>query len=419
MKRAFFYATASFLLAAGLIFGNAAAGPGSMTSEQCVKTMGTLEAESASLSTQIRSCKQPASCQQLRIKLNRTIQKISALKRSCSTGMEKDFSSSAPRKSGKTPSRAGGAAASNSASKSIGGVNADPFTAAGEPTAAAYSSSAGSGAGGRTGAPGAANPKFDKLNCKTTFWFLKFGCSSMPDASYGTVNGDLFIDGAGDAAGIDPSDVNQGGIGDCYYLSSLAAISRKDPDYIKNRMRQNDDGTISVDFYQKKHWWEFWKKDFSKKTVTIDDAFPLDKNGAPVFAQPGDKASNGKLETWVMAMEKAYAQFRGNYNDIASGGWPQDSMEQLTGKKSQTFSASSVTLEQIADWDKKGYAITMASKKSAPNKDVVSLHAYYLKGVDLENKTITCGNPWGYNHVTLSQEDFQKNYSEISINPIH
>ena len=119
-----------------------------------------------------------------------------------------------------------------------------------------------------------------------------------------------------------------------------------------------------------------------------------------------------------MAMEKAYAKFQGSYNSIASGGYPEDAMEKLTGKKSQTYSASSVSLDQIADWDKKGYAVTMASKQTVPNKDVVGGHAYYLKGVDTEKKTISLGNPWGYNHVTLSEDEFRKNYAYVAINPI-
>lgn len=416
MKHAFLYGIVPFLIAASLIFGYAASGSGSMTSEQCVKTMGDLEKESAALSGQIRSCKQPASCQQLRIKLNRAIQRLSSLKRNCSTGMEKSSSTPAPKKAVRVPSGAGGVNQAGFKSGIVSGLNSsgDPLAASGSPSFSITPAS-GSTARADSGASGAANPEFNKLNC--TFWI--FGCSSMPDVSYADVNGELYVDGRGDASNIEANDVNQGGIGDCYYLASVAAISRQDPDYIKNMMRQNGNGTISVDFYRKKHWWEFWKSDYSRKTVTIDDAFPVDKNGNPVFAQFGDQASSGKLETWVMAMEKAYAQFRGSYNKISTGGWSADAMEQMTGRESLKFSASSVTLEQIADWDKNGYAITMSSKSSVPNKDVVGGHAYYLKGVDLTNKTITCGNPWGYNHVTLSLEEFRENYSYVAINPIH
>ena len=408
MKRAILYpVVSSLLLSLWPFFGAADAAAASMSASQCVRSVELLEKEMASLNSQIKACKKESGRQQLRVKLNRTMQKLRSTTRLCAGAAETPAATS---KSGAAPANAGGLNLAGRSGAIAGlGYSGNPLAASGTPTSAADAANC-----AKSGKTGASNPKFDKLNCK--FWI--FGCSSIPDVDYGEVDGELFVDGGGDASNIDASDVNQGGIGDCYYLASVAAISRQDPDRIKNMMRQNDDGTISVDFNKKKHWWEFWKDDFSKKTVTVDNTFPLDKNGNPVFAQFGDQASNGKLETWVMAMEKAYAQFHGDYNDIASGGWPEDAMEQLTGKKSQKFSASSVTLEQFADWDKKGYAITMASKSSVSNKDVVGGHAYYYKGVDLDKKTISLGNPWGYNHATLSLEEFQKNYSYVAINPI-
>jgi hypothetical protein len=257
------------------------------------------------------------------------------------------------------------------------------------------------------------NPKFDKLNCK--FWI--FGCTTMPDVKYEKVSGDLFVNGQTDSASIYPNDVKQGGIGDCYYLASIAAISNKNPDFIKNAVRQNPDGTYSVDFYRKKHWWEFWKPQYTKETVTVNDQFPVNKHG-PVFAGYGDKAQNGNDEVWVMVMEKAYAKFRGSYNAISTGGWPSDAMEQITGKDSSTHGADSTSLEQLAEWDKNGYAITAASKRSPADNNVVGNHAYYIMDIDTEEGTVTMGNPWGFGHVTLTEDEFKKNYSQVYINPV-
>jgi len=46
-----------------------------------------------------------------------------------------------------------------------------------------------------------------------------------------------------------PDDVAQGYIGDCWLVSSLAAIAASNPDKIKEMMHQNDDNTVTVRLY--------------------------------------------------------------------------------------------------------------------------------------------------------------------------
>ncbi len=115
---------------------------------------------------------------------------------------------------------------------------------------------------------------------------------------------------------------------------------------------------------------------------------------------------------------KAYAKFRGSYNEINKGGFSGSAMEELTGKDSRTQSTVSTSIDQIAEWDKKGYAVTTSSLSSATNKNVVARHAYYLMDVDTEKRTVTMGNPWGFGHVTLSENEFKENYSKVYVNSI-
>jgi len=131
-------------------------------------------------------------------------------------------------------------------------------------------------------------------------------------------------------------------------------------------------------------------------------------------------SDTGKKENmWGMVYEKAYAKFQGSYNAIAKGGWPSAAMTEITGKPSTTASAGSTSLEKIAEWEKKGYAVTVSSLKKPSNLDVVGGHAYYIQSVDTVNKTVTLGNPWGFMNVTLTEAEFQANYSEVYTNPIH
>ena len=47
-----------------------------------------------------------------------------------------------------------------------------------------------------------------------------------------------------------PSDINQGALGDCYMVAVLANIAKTEPDKIKEAMRDNGDGTVTVRLYQ-------------------------------------------------------------------------------------------------------------------------------------------------------------------------
>lgn len=261
------------------------------------------------------------------------------------------------------------------------------------------------------------NPKFNKVNC--TFWI--FGCQQLDEVRYEEYPGDLFVGVKDDTASVDTSDIAQGGIGDCYYLSAMAAIVRKDPKAVSDRIRQNADGTYSVDFYRKRNFWELWKPEYTKETVTVDNKFPVNKYGGLLFAHYGDRADNEgrNPELWVMVMEKAYAKFRGSYNDIGSGGVGGSAMEDLTGKDSSTHLAAFTSLDQLAEWENKGYAVTACSMRAFGTKEeVVKSHVYYVMAVDTEKRTVTMGNPWGYNHVTLTENEFQRNYFTVYANPI-
>ena len=63
--------------------------------------------------------------------------------------------------------------------------------------------------------------------------------------NYGEIALKLFEKGKLDAADIDPNDVEQGAIGDCYFMSAIAAVAQANPQAIKNLIR----GTIFKYFH--------------------------------------------------------------------------------------------------------------------------------------------------------------------------
>ncbi len=84
-------------------------------------------------------------------------------------------------------------------------------------------------------------------------------------------------------------DLSQGWLGDCYMLATLAAVVRKDPAKIKEHIRDNKDGTVTVLFYNQQK---------EPVYVTVQKSIPTIEDEHIPF-------SSGPL--WVKLIEKAYA----------------------------------------------------------------------------------------------------------------
>ena len=93
--------------------------------------------------------------------------------------------------------------------------------------------------------------------------------------------------------GITPSDIAQGALGDCWLLSAFACLAEF-PGAIENLFLTREvspRGKYAVRLYDDRlgNW----------RVVTVDDSFPCDASGTPLFAQP----HQGEL--WVLVLEKA------------------------------------------------------------------------------------------------------------------
>ena len=103
---------------------------------------------------------------------------------------------------------------------------------------------------------------------------------------------------------IEPNDIKQGALGDCYFLSSLSVISER-PDRISNLFvtkEVNKHGLFAVNM----------TKNGEKVQVLVDSNIPC-LNGKPVFS-----SANGN-ELWVIILEKAWAKLHGSYERIIGG----------------------------------------------------------------------------------------------------
>ena len=190
---------------------------------------------------------------------------------------------------------------------------------------------------------------------------------------------------------IEYNDVQQGGLGDCYFLSSITALTEY-PYLIKEKFRTksfNEEGYYEIIFFIDGEW----------QIVFIDDYLPyntLTKNFA--FATPHNN------ELWAILLEKAWAKINGGYSNII-GGNISEPVNSLTGFPTQYISHKNIdemeVYDKIEEGDKEGTIMSSASKNSdeVEARGLIPSHAYTLitakKWQDRNIFLLKLRNPWG------------------------
>ncbi len=245
--------------------------------------------------------------------------------------------------------------------------------------------------------------------------------SEDTDYSYGDGGGVLYVDDAGNTivdngtgAGVSLNDIDQGSLGDCYFLAAVGAIANTHPQLIKDMIHDNGDGTYDVTLHVN-------GDPGNAQVQTVSGEFPMKADGTtPAYSKYGDGN-----ETYVMLLEKAYAQQQGGYGNI-EGGFAGAAMEVLTGDSHTPHVLNNMSEDDIATQIElaitNGTPITAASRRheDGSNKqilsddlDIVSGHAYVIDGFDRETGMISLYNPWGTQHAELSVSDFQTHYERF------
>jgi len=200
----------------------------------------------------------------------------------------------------------------------------------------------------------------------------------------------------------DALDVQQGVIGDCYYMSAISVIGS---DYIRNQVIITKEeewrkvGAFCVKFYRNGY----------EQYVIIDDYFPLAGNGSTIFATGGESG----LELWPTVLEKAYAKMYGSFTMI-EGGKVQNALADLTNGFPDAITLSDYGNNVNLLWEKlkisKRYGDLMgAGSHSHPEGDshtsesgIVAGHAYAVLDIaeDGKDRLIKVRNPHGVRHTT-------------------
>ncbi|WP_287878841.1 putative Ig domain-containing protein [Aquitalea sp.] len=208
------------------------------------------------------------------------------------------------------------------------------------------------------------------------------------------------------------SDINQGKLGDCYFLSSIAEVAMQDSAIIKNMITVNGNGSYGVAFHVKG----------ATEYVTVNNVLQTGCNSGP--------------NMWATLLEKAYAQlqainvttgnsYTGNsFTAIGNGGLPEYALESITGASqitdysasgtswlsrtynsslsgtgSQSGLSSATVLSSLKAHLSAGDDVVLSSYTwsydAAGKVQLVAGHAMSVYGIDAANGYLQIRNPWG------------------------
>lgn len=246
---------------------------------------------------------------------------------------------------------------------------------------------------------------------------VRVGNSAMT-ISYSIVSKPLFA-----SSGPAMTDINQGALGDCYFLSSCAEIASHNSALIKSMFTDNGNSTYGVRFYS---------------------------NGQPQYVTVNAQLANGgyafdysSSSMWSQLAEKGWAQFQagglatgntsvnyGNsYSTIGNGGYVANALAALTGASAITeyygngssWAAYSrnATLNYTGGTGGLSTATIQSSLISALNAGYDVVLSSYTNAKDAQNKTtLVAGHAmsiYGFNSATNMFKVYNQ-WSNVSAN---
>lgn len=215
-------------------------------------------------------------------------------------------------------------------------------------------------------------------------------------------------------------DVIQGELGDCYFLSAIAALA-ENPSRIKHLIQQTNTSPRGV--------YETLVYLHGEPTkIVLDDFFPfVELSGMEpqlAFAGINDESKN----IWPLLLEKAWAKCNMSYEDIAAGN-SAEAFEFLTPAPFDTYYHNEETKELFAliqDAHQNGYIIvsditdTVNSGLDYLSKmGLITNHAYSIIDTEIlhdkhekEIRLIKVRNPWGTNEWLGDWSDHSKKWTD-------
>ena len=221
---------------------------------------------------------------------------------------------------------------------------------------------------------------------------------------------EVFVEGA------TVDDIQQGNIGDCYFLSAVGALCDPKFDQINSLFHikeKSEENVYGIYFFINGKW----------KLVLIDDYFPYKKKQCVV--KELFFSCSFQNEIWVSLLEKAWAKLNGCYARIGCGGFCYEAFDVLTEAYTEHIFID--RNKEKALWEKMEnakdkYAMTAGTypKNNYLNLDAVGLvsgHGYtVIKPLIIETskekvKLVQLKNPWGNKEFNGEWGNYSKKWT--------
>jgi hypothetical protein len=202
--------------------------------------------------------------------------------------------------------------------------------------------------------------------------------------SYKSFAGNPVFSDAGPVA----NDVQQGQLGDCYFLATLAAVAKTDAWRLRQSILDLGDGTVLVQM----------SKGGGSVFVRVDEKLPAFNDGSLAYAAQGAQGS-----LWVALMEKAWCFVRSSAHSYASidSGWMDEAFTALGASSTSLYSVASggSLLSAVQALLHQGKAVTYATATAPRGAPLIDGHAYEVDHVNVDANgnavSMTLRNPWG------------------------
>ncbi len=204
--------------------------------------------------------------------------------------------------------------------------------------------------------------------------------------------------------GVSLQDPVQGQIGNCYFPAAVAAIAKDNPQVIEDMIEDHGDGTYTVTFKERD-----WRSasGFRDVKVKVDGDLYVRSWGGPLYGSSGGNDKGARtMELWYPIVEKAYAQWKGSFNEIGNGGYASTVMQEFVGRDGQDMGIRESNADAVFNQIKRALdakqpvaAGTYGETEEAryTNTGVYANHAYSVIGYEERDgkKYVKLRNPWG------------------------
>jgi hypothetical protein len=232
----------------------------------------------------------------------------------------------------------------------------------------------------------------------------------------------LFVRESGDANEVDPKDVTQVGLGDCYLLAAVAGLASTPNGQaaLRSAIEEHTDDQgkkiYSVRLYEvQEHL--VGPKTFTERVIDLraDDPY--------VVGHAAAATGGGAHEIWPLVVEKAFAVLRGSYNAMGKGGRPDQALEALTGMPATSTEFG--LFGSYASGDLKsdlaaGKVVVLGTREGSADGPygLVNHHAYLVTGTEtVDGKLfVLLHNPWNQKNKDTGKPEEPKPvpYAELT-----